>query len=193
MTFPSHRLGVFLAMVMVLAAGDAALAQFWPKPNRHDDGFWHSVATDAKRMNGWPRPFEYPDRVSVRAPFAAMVDNAWQARATLGDYHFDEETHALNHAGRLKVMWIVTHTPPEYRHVYVLQGFTEKQTNARLMATNEALAGILPPQAIPQVTVTGIEPPTRSGAYIEAVDRNAIRAIPLPILPESGGGGEGGE
>jgi hypothetical protein len=145
------------------------------------------VATDTARMNAWPKPFAYPDRLSVRAPFAAMAANGWRARTTLGDFHFEEGTQKLNYAGELKVRWIVNHTPPEFRRLYVLQGFSREETEQRYAAAQDAIAKALPRGPALPVLVTGVEPPHRSATYIEAIDRKATDAIPSPVLPAADG------
>ena len=73
--------------------------------------FCNSVARDTKRRNCWPAPFNCPDRQTVRAPFAIMVNNGWRRQNMLGDFHFEATTGQLTEAGKLKIRWIVIRGP----------------------------------------------------------------------------------
>ena len=81
------------------------------------DGVWiedryHEVRRGYHRNEAWPWPYICPDRVAVREPFAAMVNNGWRRQNLLGTHHFNMETNQLTTAGQLRVHWIMTQARP---------------------------------------------------------------------------------
>jgi hypothetical protein len=137
--------------------------------------------------------------MSVRAPYAVMVNNGWRAQNTLGDEHFDAETGALNDAGRLKVRDILTYSPPEHRTVYVLQANEEELTVARRRAVGDFVSGLNTISEGPLVADTNIAPRGWSAENVSAIGTRFNATMPDPRLPpattgygQGGGGGGGG-
>jgi len=146
-------------------------------------GFWHRAHTDFHRVNCWPKPFVYPDRMAVRDVFAVQAANGWQAQTTLGDHHFDSESQKLNHAGQLKLQWILAATPQQHRTVFVYQPYLEKDMVARMDTVRSAVQAYSPKMMAP-IVPTAKEPPTRDGYYVNTIQTKWQQSIPAPILPE---------
>jgi hypothetical protein len=154
---------------------------------------------DYRRNNCWPDPFLVPDRMSVRAPFAVMINNGWRVQNTLGDEHFDPETGALNDAGKLKVRDILTYSPPQHRTVYVLQAHQDELTAARRRAVGDFVSGLNTISEGPLVAETNIPPRGWPAENVSAIGTRFNATAPDPRLPpattgygSSGGGGGGG-
>jgi uncharacterized membrane protein YgcG len=152
-----------------------------------------------RRNNCWPNPFLVPDRISVRAPFAIMVNNGWQVQNTLGDDHFDSETGMLNEAGKLKVRDILTYSPPEHRTVYVLQAHQDELTAARRRSVGDVVSGLNAISEGPLVADTNIPPRGWPADNVSSITTRFNATQPDPRLPaasagygSSGGGGGGG-
>jgi hypothetical protein len=159
-----------------------------------------SVAQDVKRRQCWPQPFLAPDRVAVRAPFAAMVANGWRRQNMLGEFHFEPHNGQLTEAGRLKVQWILTAGPQQHRLIYVHTADSREETAARLAAVQQ-LASKISPESLPPVLPTSIVDEGWSAAQVDAIQRKYMGATPTPRLSMpspaastngSGSGGGGG-
>jgi uncharacterized membrane protein YgcG len=179
-----------LAAILLLSSGQA-----------HGELF-KRMHRDYRRNNCWPAPFLVPDRMSVRAPFAVMINNGWRAQNTLGDDHFDAETGALNDAGKLKVREILTYSPPEHRTVYVLQAHQDELTAARRHSVGDFVSGLNAIAEGPLVSDTNIPPRGWPAENVSAIGTRFSATMPDPRLPPattgagsaggSGGGGGGG-
>jgi len=148
-------------------------------------------AKQFKRRNCWPKPFSYPDRHAVRAPFYAMVHNGWERQNMLGDHHFKSGTGELTEAGKLKVRWILTAAPPHHRDVYVHRADTDDETAARMHNVRLAAARIDPERGPPAILETDIPEYGWPAWRVEAIGRAIESSMPEPKLPASQGtGGE---
>ncbi len=147
------------------------------------NSFWDRVELDYLRNSHWPQPFVYPDREAVRAPFATMVAKGWQRQNTLGDYHFDPNTHELNQAGQMRLRWIANQVDPQRRAVFVYRGLTQEITAARINSVHHHLANTLRPEFPPMVMDTAIPPVDRPGEQIDQIQTRALSSTPEPILP----------
>ena len=164
-------------------------------PSMSDAGWFHNLRRDAQRNRCWPAPFLQPDRASVRAPFAVMINNGWRTQNTLGDDHFDTDTGMLNEAGELKVRDILTYSPPEHRTVFVLQAQNEEVSAARNRSVSELVSKLQPYGQGPLVAGTNLRPRSASADYINTIGTRFNETTPAPRLPSSstgGGGGSGG-
>lgn len=155
--------------------------------------FWARVKQDWQRNNAWPEPFQSADRAAAREPFTIMVNNGWKAQNTVGTFLFDDETHELNHAGELKVKWIITQAPIHRRAVFVLAADAPAQTKVRVESVQRYISKMLPVGALPPVVVTYSEPINGSGEYFDAINRSLLDSIPSPRLPGGEGGSGGGD
>lgn len=181
-----RRTVLFAATVLMLLPGVSSAEWF------------HRLRQDARRNRCWPAPFLEPDRMSVRAPFAIMINNGWRTQNTLGDDHFDADTGRLNEAGELKVRDILATSPPEHRTVFVLQARDQEETEARNRSVEALIARLHPFAEGPRVSATSIRPRTASAEYINTIGARFNATTPDPRLPAassagmSGGGGGGG-
>ena len=118
----------------------------------------------------------------MRAPFAVMVAKGCQRQNTLGDYHFDPNTHELNRAGQLRVRWIVSQTP-ERRTVLVYRGANAEITAARIDSVHRHMVSVVPQGDLPMVVDTGTPPLERPGDQIDHIQTRVISSMPEPVLP----------
>jgi hypothetical protein len=164
------------ALIIALTYQGVAKADWW-------QDFRARVKLDFHRNNCWPNPFDVADRQATRSYFNIMADNGWQLQNTLGVYHFDEGTNALNSAGVAKVNWIVTQAPLHRRTVFVFRTGGEESTKSRLDSTQQMVARILPEGSLPEVLISDTPPATSPGFYSEALSRSLRNNIPQPVLP----------
>jgi hypothetical protein len=149
-------------------------------------GIFNSLATDVKRRQCWPDPFEGPDRATVRAPCATMVANGWRRQNMLGEYHFEPGTGQLTEAGRLKVRWILTSGPQQHRLIYVHVAEGNEETSARIAAVQQCAAQIAP-HDLPPVLPTSISDEGWPADRVDLIGRKFQAATPPPRLPPSSG------
>ena len=171
-----HRtitLGVLLAVVLLSTPANAG----WRWKN-----FWSDVEVGFYRNNVWPEPFASADRALTRAPMEIQKNNGWRMQNTISDQLFDEESDALNEAGRLRVFWIVTQSPIHRRTVFVLRGKTPDVTSIRVDSVQKAVAKSLPEGGMPDVVVTSVIPHFGSGVYYDNINRPYQQSVPSPRL-----------
>ena len=174
---------VLLTITLLAASGEQAQAQRaygW-------DTFWHKTGVSAKRMNHYPEPFIYADRMAAREPFRIMVHNGWQMQNTIGEAYFNHESQELTRAGELKVRSIVLESPEQFRTVYVLRGRNADVTAIRVDSVQSAVARAIPHGAMPSVVETGTELRGTPGEYVDHTIRGAASSRPAPVLPAAGG------
>ncbi len=99
-------------------------------------GWWENLCDriEAGRQvnQRWPEPFIYSDRVQVKSPFNAMVNNGWKRQNLLGSHHFNEGSTQLSSAGEIKVHWVMTQATTKFRQVYVERSLDPKLTEQRM-------------------------------------------------------------
>lgn len=173
----------WLAVAVVLSAGTAQ-ADGW-----HE--FWQRMKVDIHRNNRWPYTFVYADRAAAQAPFMVMTQNGWRSQNTLGGYYFEVGSAELNEAGRLKIDWILTQAPPQFRMVYVERGENTHLTSARMDAVRKYASTS---QDGPEIAVFETAIPAR-GWPADQINNTYVKyyeSQPAPVLPSSSGGGGGG-
>ncbi len=177
----------WLALSLILAGGGSGkVAQAdW-------NSFWHGVHVDYARVNAWPQPFTDIDARQTRAPFEVMKQNGWRAHNTIGHELFHEDTAALTAAGNRRVLWIASQAPLNRRTIYVLQGRTAAETEARVAAVQQVLAGVNQRGAEAQVLVSDIEPASAPGAWATSINRQWMSELPAPKLPSTTASGADG-
>lgn len=149
--------------------------------------FFHCMARDTKRRNCWPKPFVCPDRVSVRQPFAVMVNNGWRYQNMLGDHYFVDDSGALTEAGRIKVHWILTEAQPHHRDIYVYRGAAAVETAARIQSVRQFAMQVLPEGRVPVILESEVPPLGWPASRVDAIGRSFASSAPEPRLPSSGG------
>jgi hypothetical protein len=171
---------IALAALLILGFSGSAQADWWEK-------FWGRVKLDWHRNNAWPDTFTPADRAAVEAPFAVMIHNGWREQNTLGDYYFDVGQSELNEAGRLRVKWIMTEAPEQYRSMFVERAESPELTTARMASVRMAASAFLPPGGQAEVYETLI--PAR-GWPAEDIYSTYVKfrdSRPAPVLPEASG------
>ena len=154
--------------------------------------FFNGVAKDTKRRNCWPAPFNCPDRESIRAPFAIMVNNGWRRQNMLSDFHFEPSTGQLTEAGQMKIRWIMFEAPEQHRSIYVHIGKTTEETDARMASVNVLAASLVPQGEMPQIMQTTISDDGTPADRVDMIGRKYQSSTPIPRLPSSAGQGSGG-
>ncbi|MEN1682065.1 MAG: hypothetical protein AAGJ46_21000 [Planctomycetota bacterium] len=141
----------------------------------------------------WPSQYLCPDRVHAHAPFDTMVRNGWRRQNLLGAHHFNEDASRLTQAGELKVRWIMTQAPPQYRRIFVEQALKTETTEQRIATANQFAEAAAFGQQVPQVATTHIVSEGRPAATVDYVNTQFRENMKVPVLPTTslGGGGAG--
>ncbi len=142
----------------------------------------------------WPHPYNCHDQESVFAFTQTHVDNGWILQTTLYEYHFNEETSELNHAGLTHLRWILESAPEQYRSVWVQTGPNRTISDLRLNAVQVASAEMVGPENVPQIMLRVDSPTGRPAQLIDTQYRSFISTMPQPrieyqSLPSGTGGG----
>ena len=90
----------------------------------------------------WPRQYINPSRRGICQSLDIMAHNGWRRQNLLGPYHFEADGVQLNEAGRLKVEWILTQAPPQYRTLYVQRVANQDRTVGRVEQAVHGLQGM---------------------------------------------------
>lgn len=131
----------------------------------------------------WPKPYIYPDRAGVAAPFAVMVNNGWRRQNLLGDHHFETDNSELSTAGSLKIQWILTQAPASRRTVFLSQTISEEANVKRLETVLLAASKILPIGMAADVQQSHLVIEGRSAETIDTINVRFRQNMPIPILP----------
>jgi hypothetical protein len=143
------------------------------------------VKSGYHRNAEWPHPYICPDREAVRQPFAIMVHNGWRKQNLLGAHHFNADGNALSTAGELKVRWIATQTPAEFRNIYVERAVEPAITADRVAAARTYATQITIDGQPPEVLETNIIYEGRPAAVVDMVNVRFQESAPPPVLPPS--------
>jgi hypothetical protein len=154
--------------------------------------FWHGLHIGKARNHAWPDPFNEADATQVVAPFEVMKNNGWRLHNTVGNELFRTGDGALLASGNRRVEWIATQAPESRRDIFVMQGRTPQETEARVQSVRQTLASLQIPGNPPTVWVTDIEPSTASGAWATQINRTWLQELPPPRLPNTSASGKEG-
>jgi hypothetical protein len=132
----------------------------------------------------WPWPYQCPDRISVREPFALMVNNGWRRQNLLGAHHFNPNTNQLSSAGELRIQWIMTQAPPERREIFVERSLDADTNTQRIAAVRDYATKVTIDGRMPQVQESYLVSEGRPAAVVDAVNVNFMKSMPAPVLPE---------
>ncbi|MDX1963279.1 MAG: hypothetical protein SFX18_09010 [Pirellulales bacterium] len=149
--------------------------------------FFGDVKTSWHRNNYWPQPFAAADRQTVPQNLQVFANAGWERQCLLGDQHFDNN-QKLSTTGQMKVRYILTQTPPQYRTVFVERNASEALTKTRVDAVQTAVAGMVTDGPLPEVVVSNMPSEGWSAEYVDAVNRKLYASMPVPRLPESTSG-----
>jgi hypothetical protein len=173
------RLGSFILVLSFgLGIASTANAQWFDK-------FCENFKRDYHRNKMWPEPFLQADRQATMAPFAIQVANGWRRQNLLSDYHFQDNSSQLTLAGESKLRYILTQMPQSRRAVFVQQGLTAEETQARMAVVERASARLVPPGMVAQVVESNLPNEGWPAEDIDAVTRKFNSSRPDPRLPAS--------
>lgn len=148
--------------------------------------FWDRAHLDYARNKCWPSPFIEQDRAAVNNYYTQMTAAGIRLQNTLSDHYFDQENGELSRAGLMKIRAILTSTEGR-RDIFVMQGFTKQETDARIAAVKAGLAELVGnPDAAP-IYVSPDQPAGRAADYIDDIWRRERSSVPVPRLPAFSG------
>ncbi|MEM1305310.1 MAG: hypothetical protein AAGG46_10455 [Planctomycetota bacterium] len=186
-----------IAAVAVIAACSAPADAWWNDCDncvQHRSGtLMDSLHKGGQRNARWPSPYLCADRAHVRSPFEAMIVNGWRRQNLLGGHHFNGAATELTQSGKLKVRWIMTQAPPEFRQVFVERSLEEGVTEARIAAAQDFATLVARGGDAPRVADTHIISEGRPAATVDFVNTQFRENMPTPTLPESTQGFESGQ
>ena len=183
-----HGLAWLIALGVVAGTADSASA-FWPE---RCAATVDRIEMGRQINQAWPYPHVCADRKWAMAPFDTMVHNGWRRQNLLGAHHFHEETGRLTHAGELKVRWIQSQAPPQYRNVYVERAIdpavtADRLATARAYAAEHSYDGT--PMVVQDTHLYSQGRPATSVAFEQrSFHENMIPAV-LPALTAGTGSG----
>jgi hypothetical protein len=172
----------------------------WP-PYPRPCGEGQQWSTRFHAAHYWPHPYNCQDRGYLQAISANQVANGWQKETTLYYYHFDDKEHALNHAGKLRLKWILQTIPEERRSVFVQQADDKSVSDARLASVRAAAAEIVGENALPPIMLRMDTPDGRPTDEVNQINKKVKGALRTPQIgydpsslngSSSGGSGGGG-
>jgi hypothetical protein len=169
----------FLAIAALVAFGAlAASAQaVW-----FDDGA-HYVKHGYRQNKAWPWPYVCADRIAVREPFYAMVNNGWRRQNLLGPHHFSANGDKLTSAGELRVRWIMTQAPADRRTIFIERDINPAVTADRLATTRTYATEVAPEGQLAQIFETNLISEGRPAAVVDATNVRFQESMPPPMLP----------
>ena len=115
--------------------------KFWPpqpRPTGPKQLWVHKYYT----QKYWPLPYVCEDRATTVGVWDTHSANGWQMATTLYDYHFDQESQALNQAGQSHLLWILTSVPAERRHISVQSAMDPSISQIRLANVQAAATSL---------------------------------------------------
>jgi hypothetical protein len=161
---------------MLACCGCAVQAlAFWPE-------FGYHVHHGYKANVQWPSPYLCPDRLHVRTPFDLMVQNGWRRQNLLSPHHFNEDCTALTTAGELKIRWIMTQAPEQYRQIFVERSVNPEHT-AKRVEIAQAYASQVGLAEQPLVSETYLIAEGRPASVVDAIGTRFQESMPPPVLP----------
>ena len=173
-------------VVLLMAVAWAAAADSVQAGNF---GNWmREIECGYQKNNAWPWPAFCSDREAVRAPFETMVANGWRRQNLLGPHHFDPNTGRLTEAGKLKIQWVMTQAPPQFRQVYIERSLKEEITKQRQAAADEFAARVVRGEVASPATPTHLISEGRPASTVDAINVKFMENMPTPILPSPGSG-----
>ena len=157
------------------------------------DAFYQHIEQGRAENNLWPQQYVGADRERAKAPFNTMVRNGWRRQNLLGHHHFNEDSTQLTQAGKLRVQWILTQPPQEFRQVFIERSLEEGIVDTRTSTVNEFASQVLQGGGYANVNETHIVSDGRPATMVDFVNTTFRENMPIPALPNAaaGGGGEG--
>lgn len=183
MSLRRFTLALAIFSLAALIASMAILAVAGESGYRDNDP-WHNYWVDWHRNNSWPEPFVGPDAASVCAAFRADIIKGWEQQNLLGDPHFESNNAKLSPSGMIKLRWILTQNPPEFRTPFVERTASDEITARRLAAAQQAAIELAPSMPV-NVAVSDMRMFTTPSDYVTGVHNwfgNFMKTIPDPQI-----------
>jgi hypothetical protein len=148
---------------------------------------WGDFKEDHCRNKNWPWPYICPDRTYARAPFHVMTQNGWRRQNIMGSHHFDDQTSKLTTAGQLKVQWIMTQAPEQFRKVYIERSIDPTVTDRRMRLVQEYAVVLSQSElgTVPGVYATNLMEEGRPATTVDAINVRFQESMPAPVLPSA--------
>ncbi len=163
------------SLAFVAVAGDGSY---------HTGDPWHNYWVDWHRNNCWPEPFVGPDAESVYTAFKVDIIKGWEQQNLLGDPHFESNGYKMSPAGLIKLRWILTQNPPEFRQPFVERTASDEITARRLAAAQQAAIDLVPSMPV-NVAISDMRMFTTPSDYVTGVHAwfgNFMKTIPDPQI-----------
>jgi hypothetical protein len=146
---------------------------------------WEDAYIDNLR---WPRQYVHPARRGICQSFDTMANNGWRRNNLLNKYHFvPEEQEQLSDAGKAKVEWILTQTPPQRRTIFVERTLDAQRNADRIQSVQDLAANTNTPGGPADVQETHIRDEGHPAGAVDAVFTGFSANQLPPMLPQSGG------
>ncbi len=137
----------------------------------------------------WPHPYQCEDRSYVRDVSRREVNNGWIKATTLYDYHFNNDTHALNRAGRIQLRWILQNTPTNHRFAFVQTGVNAKASQFRVTSVQTEAVEMVGQNNVPPIMLRVTTPLGRPAIEVDQIRRGELDSLPVPRITDAVGGG----
>jgi hypothetical protein len=157
---------------------DGVLWPPYPRPTEEEQSCVHRYHA----AHYWPHPYNCWDQQSVYDHIQVHVDNGWVLQTTLYEYHFEEDTGDLNHAGFTHLRWILENAPEYYRACWVQTGPTQEISNLRLNAVQLAAAEMVGQENVPPIMLRVDSPTGRPAQQIDLQYRAFNNSLPQPRI-----------
>jgi hypothetical protein len=153
----------------------------WP-PYPRPCGEGQQLSTRFHEAHYWPHPYNCQDLAYLRAVSASQVTNGWQKETTLYSYHFDEKDNTLNHAGKLRLKWVLQTIPEERRSVFVQMSDDKSVSEARLANVRAAAVEIVGENALPPIMLRMDTPDGRPTDEVNQIQKKVKAATRTPQI-----------
>jgi hypothetical protein len=112
-----------------------------------------------------------------------MVQNGWRRQNLLGPHHFDAEKGGLTTAGELKVHWVMTQAPEQYRQVFIERSLDPTVTQQRIEAAQNYATQVALEGQTPLVRDTHLISEGRPAAMVDHINVAFRESMLPPALP----------
>lgn len=176
-----------LALALAVVANGTLGSQ---QANAGWDEFWFKFRRSFHRSNAWPDPFAEQDARQTMAPFEVMKINGWRLNNTISHELFRSGDGALLASGNERIRWITNNPMAAQQGIYVMQGRSKVETQARLASVRDSLENLHTTSNKPEIYLTNREPGTSSGPWAVKINREWLANLPIPQLPQESASGE---
>ncbi len=124
-------------------------------------------------------------------PAPLQISNGWMQRNTLFNYHFDEETNALNHAGLLQLERILEDTPYQHRTVWIQKQRQAVVNELRVQNVRIESIALVGEHDLAPIEVRRATPNGRPADEIDRIREAELNTMPQPRIlytPVTAGG-----